>query len=130
MFTLLVFLICNDTMDFIDENKESVIMGTKIAFSVMIFIVSIVLITKTRIENETMNDRLATEKKAARNAFKKNLSKFETKIVSHVRASPSDFAKTLTNPYHYKNFKFEFTYPEQAGPNEKEKKKTQRNQEE
>lgn len=38
--------------------------------------------------------------------FKKYLTTFQSKIVSHVRASPTDFVKVLTNPYFYKNFKF------------------------
>ena len=67
------------------------------------------------------------EKKGQKRIFKKNLSHFQSKIVSHVKASPTDFVKVLTNPKFYKNFKFDIssiskeTLKNQQDPNLKQK---------
>jgi len=97
-------LIINDLTD-LTEN-ESAEQGTKIAFSVLVFLIAFCVLSTSKAVSEDVGEQIHIEKKSAKKVFKKNLNTFSTKIVSHVRASPADFVRILTSPMHYKNFKF------------------------
>jgi hypothetical protein len=83
-------------------------LGTKIAFSIIVILVGILLLKNVRSINNTVMERLNSEKRVISKIQKNNqyLNTFQSKIVTHVKASPADFCKILTNPLYYKNFKF------------------------
>lgn len=102
-------------------------MGCKIAFSIIVSILGIYVLGNIRGINNLVMERLYSEKKTLTRLQKGNayLSAFQTKIVTHVKASPTDFCRILTNPIYYKNFKFDLPTPPQASvdPSKDEKHK-------
>jgi hypothetical protein len=61
---------------------------------------------QSKVNNETVNDQMRTEKKNLKKV-RKNLSNFDTRIISSIRASPSSFARILTNEFLYQDFRFD-----------------------
>lgn len=130
MFLIGLFVLLNDWTDMISDSWVGALIGTKVAFSIFVAVLGVYVLKNTREVNTQVMERLYGEKKHLSKNMKqnKNLKTFESKIVTHVKASPSDFCKILTNPVYYNHFKFYLPTPEQkpADPKmEAEKKKVQ-----
>ena len=95
ILSIIIFVVLNDYMDFVSTEKTRTI--TKILFGVCMFITAGLLVQKTTTMNERVSQMIHHEKKQAKKVFKKNLCIFQTKLISHLKCSPTDFAKTLTN---------------------------------
>lgn len=105
-----VLLLTNDLTYFIGDDDDSLLsvhLGVKITCSCLAFISFMFLIFKLKRTNATVYEMIYQEKKHTKKVFKKSLQTFQSRIVSHVRASPTDFAKILSNPIYHKNFKFD-----------------------
>lgn len=103
-------LLTNDMTSLIGESDGSRYTShlvLKIACSIITLFGIIYLLFKVRMNSHQVNDQVHHEKKQTRKVFKRNLQTFQSRIVSHVRASPTDFAIILSNPLYYKNFKFD-----------------------
>jgi hypothetical protein len=98
----------------ISDSWVGALIGTKVAFSIFVAVLGVYVLKNTREVNTQVMERLYGEKKHLSKNMKqnKNLKTFESKIVTHVKASPSDFCKILTNPVYYNHFKFYLPTPE------------------
>lgn len=67
--------------------------------------------------------QLSEEKKYLRKVNKRQLGTFMTKIVTHVKASPCSFCLVLTNPRHYKDFKYQVPHQEPLTKKDPKKEK-------
>jgi hypothetical protein len=86
----------------------------------------LVALYKSKSSNTQVMERLFQEKNSNRLIRKRNLAPFFTKIVTHVKASPLDFVKVLSNPVFWKNFKFDIPIPEGTQPDLKKAEHIQR----
>lgn len=116
IFSLFLFsalIVLNDWMDLLTENQEVVMLGTKIAFSALLVLIALYVLKSYREVNNLVMERLYFEKRANSRTQRNNsyLCSFQSKIVTHLKASPADFCKILTNPLYYKNFKFDLPIP-------------------
>ena len=99
MFAVLalgLLVILNDMLDFIKEQIAQ--HATKIIFAVVFGLILLFLISSILSSSDGIQAQMYDEKKAIKKVFKRNLSTFQSKVVSHVKASPADFVKILTNP--------------------------------
>lgn len=100
-----IFLIVSDLTDLSEDDEAE--QGTKIAMAVLVLIFGFFILAGMKVGSEQMSEQIYLERKGNKKALKKTLGTFSSKIVSHVKATPADFVKTLTNPAQYRNFKFE-----------------------
>ena len=95
ILSIVIFVLLNDYMDFV--STEGTVVTTKVIFGVCMFIIVGLLIYTTMGMNKRVSEMIHHEKKQAKKVLKKTLCIFQTKLVSHLKCSPTDFAKTLTN---------------------------------
>ena len=105
-----LLLLTNDLTSLIGEDDGSQYTShlvLKIACSIFTLLGIMFVLIKMRMSVHKVNAQIHQEKKFTKKVARRNLQTFQSRIVSHVRASPTDFAKILSNPLYHKNFKFD-----------------------
>lgn len=97
MVFVCISILINDYSDFIVAEARGSKITIKIIFGVLLFVAIVALISSVQKMNARVSEMIHYERKALRKQNRKSLNVFKTKIISHVRATPADFAKILTN---------------------------------
>ena len=113
--SVLVMLI---TMHYFDE--KGLLFIPKIILTVMILASFLYSFYQYQISSDKMTEQIRSDKKSMKNV-RKNLSNFDTRIVSQIQASPGSFAKILGNDLLYQDFRFDIHHKYTESKQEKER---------
>jgi hypothetical protein len=105
-------------MHYFDE--KGLLFIPKIILTVMILSSLFYSFYQFRISSDIMTDQIRSDKKSMKNV-RKNLSNFDTRIVSTINASPGSFAKILGNDLLYQDFRFDIHHKYTESKHEKER---------
>lgn len=100
---IILMLVVMEYLYFI-ENKFQLV--PKVILTLMIFVSFFFVFQKSKQIKDRVNDQMRIEKKSIKK-IRKNLSNFDTRIISSLKASPASFSRILTNDLLYQDFRFD-----------------------
>ena len=89
-----LFVVCSDFLDFIED--EGIQQWVKIVITVFIVFISLAMIFNVSKLAMDVSENLHSERKQMKKVTK-TINSFSSKIVAHVKCSPGDFARILTD---------------------------------
>jgi hypothetical protein len=98
LMVIVAGVLMNDYFDFAKRDVGRIILKIIITIGIVLLVTYLYRDKKVKFEN--LIDQIRTEKKGLKK-FKKTLSNFDTRVLSHVKASPASFAKIITNDLLY-----------------------------
>ena len=97
-------IVAIDFLDFLESESFETI--AKICLAVLVVIFAFAMVFNVSKMAMDVSENLIYERKQMKKV-NKNISQFSSKIVSHLRCSPVDFAQILTDHSRFKDFKFD-----------------------